>query len=48
MQYFWGTVIGVQNSPLGYIVPEIEAVLVVPPPLVLNRPYLEEHGSVER
>ena len=48
MQDFWGTVIGVRNAPLAYIVQEIEAVPVVAPPLILNRPYSEEHGSVER
>ena len=43
---FLGTVIGVRNAPLAYIVWDIEAVHL-PPPLVLNRPYSEEHGSVE-
>ena len=48
MQNFWGTMIGVQNSPLAYIVWEIAKVPMVPPPLVPKRPYSKEHGSVER
>ena len=47
MQDFWGTVIGVRNDPLAYIVQEIAKVPMLPPPLVPKRPYSEEHGSVE-
>ena len=47
MQDFWGTVIGFRKSPLTYIVREIAKVTMLPPPLVPNRPYSEEHGSVE-
>ena len=47
MQDFWGTVIGFQNSPLAYIVREIAKVPMLPPPLVPNIPYSEEHGIVE-
>ena len=48
MQDFWGTVIGFRNAPLAYIVREIAKVPMLPPPLITNRPYYEEHGSVER
>ena len=48
MHDFWVTVIGVRNASLAYIVREISKVPMVPSQLVPNRPYLEEHGSVER
>ena len=48
MQDFWGKVIGVRNVPLVYIVWEIAQVHMLPPPIVPNRPFYGEHGSVEQ
>ena len=41
MKDFWGTVIGVRNAPLEYIIWEIAKVLMLPPLLVPNIPYSE-------
>ena len=38
MHDFWGTMIGVRNAPLSYIVQEIAKVSTLPPPIVPNRP----------
>ena len=40
-------IIGVQGVPLAYVIREIDMVAVIPPPLAIDQPHSEEHGTVE-
>ena len=39
-------IVGVQGVPLAYVIPERDTVDLVPPPLAVNQPHSEEHGTV--
>ena len=47
IQDFWGTVIGIRNAPLTYVIRTLAAVPAAAPALVANRPFSLDHGSVE-